>query len=147
MGLVAGVNITERDLVKKDFLLGYNKNEVDVSFKAEQAFGKKTFDYGDWKQWFSKYLLTTVYKRSRKERYGLEVAFDPVKSNALATVLVEYLYSDKGFTKIKVDNLLNLTLMVKKTLTDRLAFSFGTQIPLQNREDKNKFGVQLDFNI
>jgi len=101
-----------------------------VTLKAEQAFGKKTKDFGDWRQWFSKYVLTAVYRRTKKERYGLEVTANPESRDVVGTLLVEYLYSDKGFTKIKLDNLLNLSVVVKKTITDKLAFSFGTQVAL-----------------
>lgn len=62
--------------------------------------------------------------------------------------MIEYLYSDKGFTKIKLDTLLNLTLMVKKTMTDKMALSFGTLIPLsKSGGERNKFGIQVDLNI
>lgn len=148
VGIVAGVNITNKELVKKDILLGYRKNDLDATLKAEQAFGSKTKNYSDWRQWFSKYVLTTVYRRSKKERYGVEVTADPKTEEIVASALVEYLYSDKGFTKIKVDSLMNLTLVVKKTLTDKLALSFGTLIPLsKSGGERNKFGLQLDLNI
>jgi len=71
IGVVAGLNLTTRELIKKDILLGYQMNDLEVVLKAEQAFGKKTLDYGDWRQWFNKYIITSVYRRSRKERYGL----------------------------------------------------------------------------
>lgn len=57
------------------------------------------------------------------------------------------MYSDKGFTKIKLNSLLDLSLVVKNTISDRLALSFGTQVALKEKGAKNKFGVQLDFNI
>jgi len=88
MGIVFGVNVSHRELIKKDVLLGYQKDDIDITLKAEQAFGKKTIDFGDWRQWFSKYVLTTVYRRSKKERYGLEVVADPHKSDVVGSLLV-----------------------------------------------------------
>ena len=127
--------------------MGYEKDNLDISIKAEQAFEHRTVDVGDWRDWFSKYTLTGVYRRSTKERYGVEVTANPKTDDVKATALIEYLYSDKGFTKIKLDTLLNLTLLVKKTMTERFALSFGALVPLKNKETKTKYGVQLDFNI
>jgi len=149
VGVIAVLNLTDKELIKKDLLLGYEKDNLDISVKAEQAFGHKTVDVGDWRDWFSKFTLTGVYRRAAKERYGIEVTANPKNDDVRATALVEYLYSDKGFTKIKLDTLLNLTLLVKKTMTERFALSFGALVPLQNKEKENKtkYGVQLDFNI
>lgn len=78
----------------------------------------------------------------------MELSVDPVAEKAVVSGLVEYSYSDKGFTKIKVDQFLNLTVLVKKTLTDKLSLSFGALIPIQKKKDeKNKFGVQVDLNL
>jgi len=149
VGIIAVLNLTERELIKKDILLGYEKDNLDLSVKAEQAFGQRTIDVGNWRDWFSKFTLTGVYRRSTKERYGIEVTANPKDDDVRGAALVEYLYSDKGFTKIKLDTLFNLTLLVKKTMTERFALSFGALVPLRNkeRESKTKYGVQLDFNI
>lgn len=41
-GAIAAVNISDKALTTKKFLLGYEKNNVDVSIKAEQDFDKIT---------------------------------------------------------------------------------------------------------
>lgn len=66
LGVIAALDITNKQLLKKDLFIGYRRNELDVSLKAEQAFDKVTKDYKDWKQWFSKYLLTTTFARTKK---------------------------------------------------------------------------------
>jgi len=127
------IDITNKKLIKKDLLLGYKKDDFDISVKAEQAFEKKPDNHKDWKKWFSKYVLTGVYQRTKKEKYGVEVVADPSTEKVVATGLVEYNYSDKGFTKLKFDSNLNLTFLVKKILTDKLAFSFGVWIPISGK--------------
>jgi hypothetical protein len=71
LGLVAGLDITNKTLIKKDLFIGYKRDQVDVSLKAEQAFGKVTKDWKEWRQWFSKYLLTATVTRTKKEKYGV----------------------------------------------------------------------------
>jgi len=129
LGFIGVIDITNKELIKKDLLLGYKKDDFDISVKAEQAFDMKPLYRKDWKKWFSKYVLTGVYQRTKKEKYGVEVVADPWTEKVVATGLVEYNYSDNGFTKLKFDSNLNLTLLVKKTLTDKLSLSFGAWIP------------------
>jgi len=58
--------LTNKYLTKKDLLLGYESGDVDVSVKALQPFDKKTGNYQNWREWFSSYVLTSVYKRNNK---------------------------------------------------------------------------------
>jgi len=149
-GIIGVLDIANKSLVKKDLLVGYESGDVDVSLKALQPFGKKTENYQNWREWFSSYVLTSVYKRNNKERYGVEVAADPIKDKVTATGLVEYKHTDKNLTRIKFNNHLDLTILLKNTITDKLSFSFGALIPLKREKDaevKNKYGIQLDFNI
>lgn len=141
------MDLTKFDLIKKDLLVGYNKDDVDVSLKAEQPFDKKTVNYSNWKEWFNEYTLTAVYRRNRKERYGIEVVAHPIESKVVGTGLLEYRYSDASSTKLKVDTELNLTLLIKTVLTNKLALSFGAQVPLKSRLIKNRFGLRFDFNV
>lgn len=136
-------------MTTKKFLLGYEKNNVDVSLKAEQDFDSKTEDYQDWKEWFNKYTLTTAFKRNNKERYGLQVTHNPKKNESVATALVEYKHNDRSLTKITFDSTLNLAVLIKLELTKKLSFSFGTLFPVKKNEKKadNKYGIQLDLNI
>ena len=148
-GGVAVFDLTNKSFIKKDIFIGYNDQNVDVSLKAEQPFNRKTNNWNNWREWFSSYVLTTAYTRNLKERYGLEVVANPKSNNAVVSALFEYRHSNKSLTKIKLNSLLNVTFLVKKQMTDTFAFSFGTSLPLSNekKEFKNKFGVQLDFNI
>lgn len=129
--------------------MGYDKNNVDVSLKAEQDFDHKTNDAKDWKEWFNKYTLTAVFKRNNKERYGLEVSHDPKEETPLGSVLVEYKHNDKSLTKLKFDSKLNLAILLKIALSPKASFSFGTLFPV-NKQDKKadtKYGIQLDLNL
>lgn len=130
-GVIGALDITKRELVKKDLLIGYEKNEIDVSIKAQQPFTNVTKNYQNWREWFETFTLTAIYKRNLKEKYGVEVVANPQNEKVTATGLIEYKHSDRSSTKIKFDNVLNLTLVVKKTITDKLSFSFGTLIPLK----------------
>lgn len=129
--MIAALDITNKEITKKDVLLGYQKGDIEVDFKAHQPFNNKTNDYHNWKQWFESYTLTGVYRRNLKERYGVQLEGNPQKDKFTATGLIEYKYADDSFTRLKFDNHLNLTLLIKKTLTEKLALSFGTLLPLK----------------
>ena len=77
----------------------------------------------------------------------MELNLNPQEDNHVVTGLVEYKYSDKGVTKIKLDSKLNLTFLIKKALSSKLALSLGVFAPLNNKVEKNKYGVQVNLNI
>lgn len=65
-GLVAALDLNNVSLIKKDFIIGYDNNDIDVSFKAKQPFEDGALNWGHWKNWFSSYTLTTVWRRNLK---------------------------------------------------------------------------------
>lgn len=130
-GLIGVVDLTKRKLIKKDLLLGFERNNVDVSLKAQQPFEKATQNFNNWREWFETFTLTTLFKRNQKERYGVEVVANPTQNLTTFTGLVEYKYHDRGLTRIKFDNNLNLTVLIKNTLTDKLSLSVGASIPIK----------------
>lgn len=148
-GGILGFNVNEKQLTTKKFLVGYEKDGLDVSVKLEQEFANRTKNYQDWKEWFNKYTLTTVFKRNEKERFGLEVGYDPKTNVTVGTLLGEYKYKDASLTRIKLDSSFNATILTKFTLTEKLAFSFGVLFPIkkENNKTENKYGIQLDLNI
>ena len=130
-GVVGGFNFNEKAITTKKLFLGYEKDNLDVSVKAEQDFKERTKNYQDWKEWFNKYTLTAAFKRNSKERYGLEVTHNPKEATPVTTALVEYKHNDNSLTKIKFDSRLNLAILLKITLTSKLSFSFGTLFPVK----------------
>lgn len=116
-GVVAALDLTNVALVKKDLLVGYAKNNIDVTLKAQQAWDKKTEDYQNLKEWFNTLTLTSVFTRNTRERYGLELVAHPRSKRIVGTALVEYKYNNKSFTRIKLNSEFNLTFLIKNVLT------------------------------
>ena len=60
--LVGRLN-NNRALLKKDLVVGYEHGDVSVYLQGNQAWDKPTNDFNNWKQFFSTFSLTTIYRR------------------------------------------------------------------------------------
>jgi len=72
------VDLTNRALLKKDLVVGYEKPEFSVYLKGEQKWDRPTGDFNQWRQFFSRISLTGLYRRNARQLYGVEVAADPL---------------------------------------------------------------------
>ncbi len=133
-------------MLKKDLLLGYKEKDVEVIFKAEQAFDRPTKDFKNFAEYFSDLSLVGLYNYGLSQRYGLKVEGDPATRKWKASALLEYKYSDSSLTKVSVDTESTLNVVVKKTLNKIWSLSGGASVPLTNANE-SKFGVQIDVNV
>jgi len=152
-GFIGVLDLTKQLLLKKDLLFGYrfkqpDNKQWDFILKAEQDFKRPTKDFSNFAEWFSNISLTSTYQHNSNQKYVVQLEADPVKSSWLATALVEFKYSDKGFTKVAVNSAATLTVLIKKTISNLWSLSGGAQIPFSgDKTAKNKFGIQVDLNM
>ena len=73
LGFVLVGDLTNKALLKKDLVLGYEKNNVSVYLKGLQSWDKPTQDYNDPREYFSTISLTGLFRRNNLEHYGVEV--------------------------------------------------------------------------
>jgi len=146
-GFIGVLDLTRQILAKKDVLVGYTHDNVDVVLKAEQSFTKPTQNWSNVAEYFNNVVLTTTFKRNKAQRFAAEISADPSNKKIVASGLVEYKYNDKSLTKIKLNSDLNLAFVVKKTINDTISLSFGTGMLLTGADSKLKYGGQLDLSI
>lgn len=150
-GFIGVLDLTKQLLLKKDILLGYRYKQWDFIAKAEQPFvDNPTNNFNNPAEWYSSVSLTSLYTHNSKQKYAATIDVNPIKSTWLATGLVEYKHNDKSFAKIAANSAGVLTLVVKKTISSLWALSGGVQLPLleeKGSKNKNRFGVQVDFNV
>lgn len=75
LGFVGIVDIPNRKILKKDFVLGYIQNQYEVYFSANQDWKLPTDDWKNVSRWFSGLSLIGLYSRNFREKYGLEVPY------------------------------------------------------------------------
>jgi len=150
LGFQGVVNVTDKSLLKKDVVLGYEKGDISIYLLGEQDWKHRTRDYNNWREFFSQYRLTALFRRNPKEKYGVEVIADP-KSNEIkdATSLVEYKHTTEGRIKAKINKHFSLTLLLERKINSQLTASIGAQIPLKPTEGKraNRAGLKLAWNL
>ena len=65
-GLIGVLDLVNKQLLKKDLLVGYERDNIDVSLKAIQPFNRRTQNWKDWREWFDSFTTTAVFKRNSK---------------------------------------------------------------------------------
>lgn len=71
VGFIGALDLTNRELIKKDFLIGYYNNGLDLSLKLEDEFSKRPFDPTQPRQWYNTHILTATYHHTVRTKYGL----------------------------------------------------------------------------
>lgn len=135
VGFLLVGDLTNKSLLKKDLVLGYEKGNVSVYLKGIQHWDKPTQDYNNPRDYFSTISLTGLFRRGARELYGLEVAVNPEKRNFQSiTGLVEYQHSLRNRIKAKFNNSFLLTLFLERKVNSQLTVALGAEVPLDKRE-------------
>lgn len=146
---MAVVDLTNRKLIKKDFLVGWHKKEWEVMLQGWQDWKRETHDWKDPTQWFTELFFTTLYHRNQKETFGVEVEVNPYsKAISNITGLVEYKPSSKSCLKLKLNQKLNVAFSLKRQFTDQVTVLAGGSLPI-SKEAKaaSKVGLRIDLNV
>jgi len=70
-------DLNQKKILKKEFLVGYLKNEWEVYLHGWQDWKRETRDWTDITQWFTGLSLTGLHRRNIRERYGVEIEVNP----------------------------------------------------------------------
>lgn len=137
------------ELLKKDLVFGFVKKEWEVFFKAEQSWDSKTVNWKDITQWFTLLTLTGVYNRNSRETYGVEVQFDPsTKKLGDVSALVEYQQNPSNSVKVKINDKLNMSFLLKRVHTSQFSLSLGVSSPLNANFSKSaKVGAEIELFV
>jgi len=65
VGLLAVLDITNRSLVKNDFLLAWDKKEWEVLLQGWRNWKHTSVNWRDPTQWFSALSLAAIYRRDQ----------------------------------------------------------------------------------
>lgn len=141
-----------QQIVKKDVTLGYVEKDWEVHIKAEQDIAKPTRDWKDVTQWFTGLTLLGAWKRNFRETYAVEVnikimqvEYDP-STKVLGDIsgLVEYNQNEKNGLKVKFNDKLWLTAVLKRVFNSQFAASLGLSVPLAGSGKREaQVGVQI----
>lgn len=150
------VDVTGKKILKKDFLLGYVKDQVEVYFSANQDWKRQTKDWRNISEWFSGLSLIGLYARNIREKYGVEVSIilfevdvNPwgQKINHV-TALVEYNQNINNGLKVKLNEKLNLSFVLKRRFSSQLSVSLGACLPLTHEiKSASKVGLKVDLTV
>jgi hypothetical protein len=143
------LNVNDLRLVKKDVTFGYASGDYEGYLKAEQAWAQPTNNWKDVTQWFTRFSLQGVWRRTFRESYALQVDFDPqAKKLGDVTALVEYNQNTNNGLKVKLNDKLNLSFVLKRVHNSQFAASLGASIPLAGEyKTASKVGIQIDANV
>jgi hypothetical protein len=75
IGLLGIFNVTALSLIKKDLYVGYLEKDYELHFRANQDWAKPTHDWQDLTKWFSSLSCIGIWRRSLRDRYGLQVFY------------------------------------------------------------------------
>jgi len=75
-------DLTNRTLLKKDLVVGYEHKDYSAYLKGIQAWDRQTRNFNNWRELFSTISLTGLYRRNLRELLGVEANFNP-ESNKL----------------------------------------------------------------
>lgn len=124
-------NLLEASVLKKEVYVGYLEKNWEVHARANQSWDKHTDNWKAVTQWFSDLSLIGLYRRNSKERYGLQVDFNPAtKSVGDVTGIVEYQQDTKNGLKLKLNDKLNLSFVLKHIAHDQFSVAVGASVPL-----------------